>query len=252
MMNGKVSLILTTFNCRENLEKTLESVDRQDYPNIEIVIKDGGSTDGTIDIIREYDAKNSGRIKWESSADSGIYDAMNRGYELSTGDYILFFNDTFVCDDAVSLMVSAAESDEGVVGCHSDLTYSSGGKIIRSWKMGPQKSVYSGWMPGHPTLLLKREIYEKYGLYRTDLRISSDYEFMVRFLKDGSNRLAYVPKVLIDMYYGGTSSSGLSSYWLSLKEGHEALRMNGYKLPLVVDINRIFRFVVQFVMALGT
>ena len=144
-------------------------------------------------------------------------------------------------------MVSAIETDNSSVGCHSDLTYSRNGRIIRRWEMGPQKSMYSGWMPGHPTLLLKREIYEKYGLYRTDLKISADYEFIVRFLKDKSNKLAYVPKVLIDMYYGGTSSSGLSSYWLSIKESHRALRMNGYKFPLIADFNRIIRFTIQFI-----
>ena len=113
--------------------------------------------------------------------------------------------------------------------------------------MGPQRSILSGWMPGHPSLLLKREIYEKYGLYRTDLKISADYEFMVRFLKDSSNRLAYIPEVLIDMFYGGTSSSGLSSYWQSLKEGHIALKMNGYKYASITDINRCLRFAMQFI-----
>lgn len=247
-MRGKVSLILTTFNCRDNLKKTLESIDQQDYPDIEIIIKDGKSSDGTVDLIKEYADKNSGRVRWVSSDDSGIYDAMNQGFELSKGDYILFFNDLFVRNDAVSLMITAVESDRNAVGCHSDLTYSSDRRVIRRWRMGPQRSVYWGWMPGHPTLLLNREVYEKYGLYRTDLRISADYEFMVRFLKDGSNKLAYIPEVLIDMYYGGTSSSSLSNYWQSLKESHKGLMINGYRFPLVIDICRIVRFVIQFLV----
>lgn len=249
MMSGMVSLILTTYNCRDNLKKTLESIDQQDYPDIEIIIKDGKSSDGTVDLIREYADKNSDRVRWISSDDSGIYDAMNQGFEISNGDYILFFNDLFVRNDAISLMVTTVESDRNAVGCHSDLTYSFEGRVIRRWRMGPQRSVYWGWMPGHPTLLLKREVYEKYGLYRIDLRISADYEFMVRFLKDRSNKLAYIPEVLIDMYYGGTSSSGMSSYWQSLKEAHNGLKINGYRFPMIIDFNRIVRFVAQFAKA---
>ncbi len=245
-MRKRVSLILTTYNCYDNLKKTLESIDIQDYPNIEVVIKDGGSTDKTLDLIREYAGKDDRRVIWESTPDNGIYDAMNRGYEISHGDYVLFFNDIFTEADAVSIMVSAIESDD-VIGCHCDLTYSRHGKVIRTWRMGPQKSIRSGWMPGHPTLLLKREVYEKYGLYRTDLKISSDYEFMVRVLKDGSNKLAYVPKFLIDMFYGGTSSSGVAGYWQSLKESHKALKINGYSFLIITDINRIIRFAGQFV-----
>lgn len=249
-MKRKVSLILTTYNCRENLTKTLESIDMQDYPDIEVVIKDGASTDGTVDVIREYADKKGGCVKWVSSPDEGIYDAMNKGYELSCGDYILFFNDRFVTGNALSMMADAIESDEKAVGCHSDLTYSRDGRIIRRWRMGPQRSVYSGWMPGHPSLLLSRKVYEKYGLYRTDLRISSDFEFIVRILKDRTTELAYIPKVLVDMYYGGTSSSGFSSYWLSLKEAHRGLKINGYRFALFIDINRIIRFVIQFLVGI--
>ena len=246
-MVRKVSLILTTYNCRENLKKSLASIDMQDYHDIEIIIKDGVSTDGTIDIIKEYADNRSGYVKWISSPDNGIYDAMNQGYKLSKGNYILFFNDTFVIRNAISLMVAAVEKDDSVVGCHSDLTYSRDGKVIRNWRMGPQGSIYSGWMPGHPSLLLKREVYERYGLYRTDFKIASDYEFMVRILKDNSNRLSYIPEVLVDMFYGGTSSSGFSSYCLSLWEGHRGLKINGYRFPLIADINRIIRFALQFV-----
>ncbi len=247
-MRRKVSLILTTYNCQENLKKTLESIDKQDYPDIEVVIKDGASTDGTIDIIREYAQKNKDRVLWTSSPDNGIYDAMNQGYKISGGDYILFFNDLFVVSNAISLMVDAIESDDEAVGCHSDLTYSRDGRIVRRWQMGPQRSIYSGWMPGHPSLLLRREVYEKHGLYRNDLKISSDYEFIARILKNGSTKLAYVPRVLVDMYYGGTSSSGISSYWRSLKEAHRGLKINGYRFAMIIDLNRIIRFVLQFVV----
>ena len=101
-------------------------------------------------------------------------------------------------------------------------------------------------MPGHPTFYLKREVYERYGVYRTDYRISADYELMVRCLKDGQVKLAYVPEVLIRMNYGGTSNNGLSAYLLSLKEGHRALRENQIRFAWFTDLCRTLRVLRQF------
>ena len=193
-MGKTVSLILTTYNSAENLARTLESIEQQDYPQIEVNIKDGGSTDDTLRIIKEYESKSRYRIKWTSSPDRGIYDAMNQGYALAEGDIIVFFNDLFLHPDVVSQMVKTIEDNSQCVGAHADLVYADETKVVRYWKMGPQKSLYLGWMPGHPTLFLKREIYEKYGLYNPEYRIAADYEFMIRFLKDKENRLAYLPR----------------------------------------------------------
>lgn len=241
----KVSLILTTYNSKGNLEKTLNSIEMQDYPEIEVVIKDGGSTDGTVDIIQKYQKKSRHSVLWESKPDIGIYDAMNQGYELCTGDVIAFFNDTFIGSDAISRMVNKLESAPECVGVHADLVYMDGEKIVRKWHMG-EGSIRHGWMPGHPTLFLKREVYEKYGVYNTNFRISADYEFMIRFLKDGENRLVYVPETLVSMFYGGTSSGGFSNYLLSLKEGHKALKMNGVKCAFYTDIRRTIKVLKQF------
>lgn len=114
--------------------------------------------------------------------------------------------------------------------------------------MGSQKSIYTGWMPGHPTLFLKREIYEEYGLYKTDYKISADYEFMIRFLKDKQNHLAYLPEILVRMYYGGTSTSDTRSYIKSLKEGHKALKENGVHCAWIVDAIRTIRVLLQFII----
>lgn len=186
-------------------------------------------------------------MNWVSRSDEGIYDAMNQGYALSGGDIIVFFNDFFLCHDAVSKMAALIEEDSGCVGAHADLVYADGEKIVRYWRMGPQKSLYAGWMPGHPTLFLKREIYENYGLYKTEYRIAADYEFMIRFLKDGRNRLAYLPENIIRMYYGGTSTSSTGSYLASLKEGHQALKENGLRFAFVIDVLRTLRVLLQFV-----
>lgn len=242
-----VSLILTTYNSAENLVRTLESIEQQDYPYIEVNIKDGGSTDDTLKIIKEYDHSSRYRVQYTTAPDQGIYDAMNQGYELATGEIIVFFNDLFLSADAVSKMVTLIEANANCVGAHADLIYATDEKIVRYWKMGPQKSLYLGWMPGHPTLFLKREIYEKYGLYNTDYRIAADYEFMIRFLKDGGNRLCYLSETIIRMYYGGTSTSNTGSYLLSLKEGHRALTDNGIRGATLIDILRTCRVLWQFV-----
>lgn len=244
MINKNVSLILTTYNAENNLQKTLDSIEKQDYSNVEVIIKDGNSNDSTWKIIQEYQGQSKYFVKAFRCYDKGIYDAMNQGYAHSSGDYILFFNDTFTRADAITTMVSALENNTECVGCHSDLVYEKDGHIVRQWKMGEQRSVYSGWMPGHPTLLLKREIYEKYGLYKTDYRIAADYEFMVRFLDE--NRIAYIPETLISMYYGGTSSSGIGSYWQSFNEGNRALKENGYKFCLGISVLRTIRVLLQF------
>ena len=239
-------MILTTYNSKDNLEKTLASIERQEYTDVEVVIKDGGSTDGTLDVIKEYQNKSKYVVICESKADTGIYDAMNQGYALSSGDIIVFFNDMFTDSDAIGKMIELIEHTPDCVGAHADLVYKNGERIIRKWHMG-EGSIYHGWMPGHPTLFLKREVYDKYGLYRTDFRISADYEFMIRFLKERENELAYFPETIIAMFYGGTSSGGICNYLLSLKEGHRALKLNGIKCACYIDFRRILRVLVQFI-----
>lgn len=242
----KVSLILTTYNSAENLSRTLESIEQQDYPNIEVNIKDGGSTDDTLSIIDAYAKSSRNKVNWTTGPDKGIYDAMNQGYALSTGEIIVFFNDLFVKTDAVSIMAQQLETHPECSGAHADLIYATDEKIIRYWKMGPQKSIRKGWMPGHPTLFLRREVYETYGLYDTKYRCSADYEFMVRMLKDGKVKLVYVPQILVRMYYGGTSTNSSGAYMTSIKEAHMALRNNNVKGAWWIVLLRTLRTVPQF------
>ena len=241
----KVSLILTTFNSIFNFKKTYSSIIIQDYPNIEIIIVDGKSTDGTVEAISKFAADND-NIKWISEVDKGIYDAMNKGLYMATGEYILFFNDIFTQKSSVAKLVWAANSNVNCIGAHSDLGYCSDGKIKRYWRMGEGK-IDSGWMPAHPTLLLKKEVYSKYGGYKSGYRCSADYEFMVRILRDKNNMLAYVPETLVSMFYGGTSSSGIRAYGISFKESYKALKENSIAHPLLVCIKRAVKVIKQFV-----
>lgn len=254
-MNEKVSLILTTYNSADNLSTTLLSIEKQDYPNIEVVIKDGGSTDATPKLIAEFVRKHSNSEKdnisvlTKSCPDTGIYDAMNQGIEMCTGDIIACFNDTYTTTDAISKYVAAlndaSSSGEGYDAVHSDLVYAEGDKVIRSWHMGEGR-ISQGWMPGHPTLYIRRHIYDKYGLYKTNYKIAADYEFIVRILKDGTCKLCYIPETLISMYYGGTSSSSLKSYIKSFFEGYRALKENRVPFAFFITVKRTIKVLRQF------
>ncbi len=240
----KVSVIMTTYNSIEHIRTTLESVREQDYPSVEVVVRDGGSADGTLDVLREYEKLPDMELRWRSEPDNGLYDAMNKGYRMSGGEIIVCFNDVFCRKDAIRLCVEAMQS-QGCGGAHADLVYADGDRIVRKWRMG-EGTIAQGWMPGHPTLFLRREIYEQYGLYHTDYRGSADYEFMVRILKDGKIRLAYVPETIVSMYYGGVSTKGLGGYLISLREGHRALKENGIKGAWLIDLKRTLRVLGQF------
>ena len=241
----KVSLLVTTYNVKGNLSVTLESIETQDYADIEVVIVDGRSTDGTVDVIREF-AGRYADVRWISEPDRGLYDAMNKAWNMCTGDVVAVCNDRICAPDAVTKLVRAIEQGGGdCIGAHADLVYVDGERVVRTWHMGEGK-LSQGWMPGHPTLFLKREVYERYGIYDTGYRCAADYEFMVRFLKDERNRLAYVPEVLIAMFYGGTSNAGLLNYLVSFKEGYTALKKNGVPHPLVITVKRTIRVLKQF------
>jgi len=249
----------------------MESILTQDYPIIEIVVKDGGSTDGTLELIHEYEASfqtvtqqevtlqdsnpNSEGLEpdnasirtfiWKSAPDTGIYDALNQGIKLSTGDIVAVCNDRFTRPDAISLLVKAIQEKPDSIGAHADLVYADGDKIIRRWKMGIGQ-IRKGWMPGHPTLYLRREVYDKYGLYDTSYRCSADFEFMVRVLTDHEDRLAYVPETLISMYYGGTSTGSVRSYLRSINESHTALVRNHVKCAWWIIWKRTLKTIRQF------
>lgn len=246
----KVSLLLTVYNVESNLPLTLKSIEEQDYPDIEAVIVDGGSVDGTVRLIKEFAARAEKRknlsVRWVSEPDEGLYDAMNKAFRLSTGDVVAVCNDRLCKPYTVSILTAAIKQGGArCVGAHADLVYMEGERVVRKWHMGVGR-ISEGWLPGHPTLFLKRAVYETYGLYDTSYRCSADYEFIIRFLKDGKNELAYVPEVLVEMFYGGTSNAGLKNYLVSLVEGYQALKRNGVPHPIWISLRRTLRVISQF------
>ncbi|MCI5073630.1 glycosyltransferase family 2 protein [Oricola sp.] len=207
-----ISVVTVVFNRANVIKDALESVQRQSYRDYEHVIQDGGSTDGTLEIIESV-ANEKTRI--ESAPDGGIYDAINKGIARCRGNVVgLMHSDDFFADDDVLKRVADVMTTQDVDGVYGDLQYvsaSSERKVIRHWSSGTytRSKLRNGWMPPHPTLYLKREVFERYGLYDTELFISADYEAMMRWLYKHEIRLAYIPEVLIKMRVGGASNGSV-------------------------------------------
>ncbi|MDU8913416.1 glycosyltransferase family 2 protein [Aestuariicoccus sp. MJ-SS9] len=225
----KLSIVTAVYNRLDTISETLDSVAAQNYAEIEHVIQDGGSTDGTICAIA---ARQDPRISFVSEHDGGIYDAINRGISRATGDVIgLMHSDDFFPNDQVLARVAHALDDGNVDGVYGDLDYVSAkdtSRIIRRWRSGayiPEK-LAKGWMPPHPTLYLRREVFERHGLYDTSFRIAADYDAMLRYLAKGDIRLAYIPEVLVKMRIGGESNRSLAKILQKSREDYRAIRRN--------------------------
>ncbi len=241
----KVSLVVATYNDYDHLLKVIDCIKNQDYQNIEIIIVDGGSKDGTVCYLQEL-SKQLSYVKWVSEKDNGIYDALNKGIQMTTGDIIGCCYDYFATNHVLSDIVNAfiLEDTEAI---HGDLNYIDlTGKIVRKWRMG-KGTIQQGWMPAHPTLYVKKCVYDTYGLYKPDYRISADYEFMVRIFGKNRVSLAYIPEILINMEHGGTSTSSLNSYIDGVKEAYRALKYNQIKHPLLITFKRFIKVMMQFI-----
>lgn len=231
----KVSIVTVCFNSAETLRDTIESVQNQDYPDIEYIIIDGGSSDGTLEVVEEYKDRISVLV---SEPDEGIYDAMNKGIRLATGDVVATLNsDDFYADkSSVKKLVSCME-ETGAETVFADLVLvepTDSENIVRYYRSShfhPEKLRY-GWMPAHPTFLAKRALFDKWGLYSLNYRIASDFEMMVRLLYKAKVSYAYLPEVVVKMRAGGVSTSGLRNSWLLNNEIVRACRENGLKTSL--------------------
>lgn len=230
LIKMKISIVTAVFNRVGTISDALRSVEAQRYQNVEHIIQDGGSGDGTLDIIKKFDASSA---KLVSEPDSGIYDAINKGISRASGGIIgLMHSDDFFADDMVLQRVAEAFRDRKVDGVYGDLDYVSASntdRIIRRWRSGPYRAdlLKRGWMPPHPTLYLRREVFDRWGLYDTSMSIAADYEAMLRYLVKGNIRLSYIPEVLVKMRIGGESNRSLSHILQKSQEDYTALRRYG-------------------------
>jgi glycosyltransferase involved in cell wall biosynthesis len=226
----KVSIITATYNSASTITDTLQSVAAQDYDNIEHIIVDGLSKDNTLAIVDTF----SHIAKIKSEKDNGIYDAMNKGIAMCTGEIIGILNsdDFYVSDSVISDVVAVFHADPTVQCVYADLIYvksSDTDKIVRKWRSRPYKSnsFISGWMPPHPTFFVRKDLYHKYGIFNTSLSTAADYELMLRFLHLHKATCKYLPKTIVKMRTGGASNQSLKARWNANRQDKLAWTLNG-------------------------
>lgn len=245
----KISIITTTFNSSKTVSETIESLLKQDYTDFEHIIVDGLSDDNTLEIVSSYQDAYAGRLRIISEKDAGLYDAMNKGIKNATGDIIGILNsdDVLARPDALSIIAENFKT-QNCDAVYSDLMFMDAetmSKPVRKWisKTGNYKF---GWHPPHPTLYVKKEVYDNIGNFDLQFKIAADYDFMIRLMKS-SKKLEYIPKTLVYMRAGGVSTNGLAGYINNLKEAHRVLKKNKIPCAIFVDIIRIIKTLFQFI-----
>lgn len=226
----KISVITAVYNRAGTIGESLRSSCAQRHAEIERVVIDGGSTDGTLDIVRAFGSQIATVV---SEPDTGIYDALNKGVKAATGDVLGFLHaDDLFNDHEVLSRVAAAMADPAVASAYGDLIYVSKDRpdrIVRDWRAGeysPAK-LRRGWMPPHPTLYVRRSVFESVGAFDTSLRIAADYDWMLRLLLAG-HRVAYIPHVQVRMRTGGASNRSLGNIMRKSTEDFSVLRRHGF------------------------
>jgi glycosyltransferase involved in cell wall biosynthesis len=226
-----ISIITISYNSAATIADTLQSVASQRYEKIEHIIIDGGSTDETLQIITRYPHV----AKLVSEKDNGLYDAMNKGIALATGEVIGILNsDDLFADADVLQKVADAFKNPAVEACYGDLQYvqhNNLSEVIRHWKSGKfsMRKFYYGWMPPHPTFFVRHYLYAKHGVFNTRLRTAADYELMLRFLLKHQIKAIYIPYVLVKMRAGGVSNANFRNRIKANQQDREAWRINGLK-----------------------
>ena len=230
----KISLITVTYNSGKTLSTTLESVLAQNHPNIEYIIVDGASKDNTVDIIKEYEPRFKGALKWVSEPDKGLYDAMNKGIRMATGDAIGILNsdDFFTTNDILQQVSDAFEANKELDAVYGDVHFVNPDnleKCVRyySSKVFRRELMKLGFMPAHPSFYLKKECFKQFGLYKMDYKIAADFEFLLRVIYKEGIRTQYLPLDMVTMRTGGASTSGFESHKRIMKEHLRAFRENG-------------------------
>ena len=243
-----ISIITATFNSAKTLKDTIQSVLRQTNKDFEYLIIDGGSTDETIDIVKSYESEFSGRLKWVSEKDQGIYDAMNKGIKMASGDVVGILNsdDYFTSDDILQTVDNAFKSHE-IDAIYGDIHFIRDGnpqKCVRyySSRMFRPFWLRFGFMPAHPSFYCKRDIFDKAGLYSLDYKIGADYEMMVRLFKKYRIMSQYINKDFVTMRTGGASNNNVRSRITLINEDVKACKENGvYTNCLFVMIKYLYK-----------
>jgi len=244
----KVSIITSVYNNKATIEDAIKSVLSQTYENIEYIVVDGASSDGTVEVIQKYADKLAAFV---SEKDRGIYDGLNKGVDLATGDIVAFLHsdDIYANENVIKEVVELFQTQE-LDSVYGDLVYVdkvNTSKVFRYWKSGAYaiEKLKRGWMPPHPTFFVKRELYEKYGKFDLSFKIAADYDFMLRVLGKHKISTAYLPKVLYKMRVGGASNRSIGNILQKSKEDARALKNNnigGYATLFMKNAVKIPQF----------
>jgi len=225
----KISIITATYNSAETIRDTLTCIQQQDHTDIEHIIIDGGSVDGTLSIVKEF--PHVARVV--SEKDRGIYDAMNKGIGYATGEVIGILNsdDIYASRDVLSGIALVFDKPE-VQASYADLQFvlrDDLDKVVRTWTAGGYRksSFYYGWMPPHPTFFVRKEVYDKVGLFNMELGSAADYELMLRILLKHNVPAVYIRKTIVKMRVGGVSTSTLTNRIKANKKDRLAWKVNG-------------------------
>jgi glycosyltransferase involved in cell wall biosynthesis len=245
----KISIITVSYNSASTICETIDSVLNQTYPNIEYIVVDGNSTDETVSIIKEYEPKFQGRMHWISEPDEGLYDAMNKGIKMVTGNYIAILNsdDCYVDENAITELVDCIKKDypDSIYANVISVAFNNakridrfarqpidGNKVLYGNRVSKHdyihEMIHKGWHPNHPTFVVKRSIYENYGVFDTTFDIVADFELMFRFLVKEKISISFLDKYILKMRDGGKSTSSVSTLFKNISDSVKIIRSYGY------------------------
>lgn len=243
----KISLITVTYNSAETLCDTLQSVLNQTFKDIDYIIVDGASKDSTMDIVKVFEPKFEGRLRWLSEPDKGIYDAMNKGVMTAQGEIVGILNsdDFFASNDILEKVNAAFKENPDVDGVYADVRYvgwNDTGKTVRmfSGKDFKREKLCWGKMPPHPSFYVKRECYDKFGLYSLDYPICADYDMFVKMIWMGNINTLYINDVFVNMRNGGTSSNGIKVHRKIMRERMRCVREHNMPSNFFKQTSRYF------------
>ncbi|KQT37208.1 MULTISPECIES: glycosyltransferase family 2 protein [unclassified Methylophilus] len=244
----KISVITVCYNSAETIQDTLTSIASQDYPDVEHIVIDGGSKDDTLEMVNAASSVK----RFVSEPDNGIYDAMNKGIAMATGDIVGTLNaDDFYIDNTVLSQVANVFSDPSVDVCYADLVYvyaKNTSRILRYWQSRPfeQGLFKKGWMPAHPTFFVRREVYEQWGNFNLDFPRQADFELTMRFLEINQLKSVYIPRVWVRMRAGGASNNSIRGIIKGNIEAYHACKLHRLEVGPFFIARKIFSRIPQF------
>lgn len=244
----KVSIITVAFNSAATIAHCMQSVLDQSFSNIEYIVVDGLSKDNTLNIVREFEPLFAGKMRWISENDNGIYDAMNKGLHMATGDVVGILNsDDFFTDNDVIEKVAQSFTDDNIDAVYGDVHFVRETNLSRCVRYYSSAGFRPWWlrfgiMPAHPSFYARKEVFQKAGLYKTDYKIGGDFEMMVRLFKRFDIKTKYLPMVFVTMRMGGASTKNVGSRLTLLREDTRACRENGvYTHPLLICLKYFYK-----------